>query len=447
MALSNKIHPIVESTESQPKTLSEVVNMKRGFAQFQTESESVATSKTSFSSERREMRAAVNDAVSHRISKEFYRNIFLISVPLVALVIFSSVTLYRTVESFLLAEDTLQVVSDNSKMADLVVALQTESSLSGYAIRRIPSIELFAAPKLEPARKETDAAFEQAFGIQFDPFVVNNSIVATLRDVFRLVQDHRRDEEDGDVAAIESIQFYTEITTGLRRTGILRSTEASSGGVWPLLVANDHLLRVVNFYGITLSIGLLYYASCQLRPENLLWFRRSQSRGGYFLDGAFVYYEVIPEVFDYYLNAFDVDQDLIEDEIDIILENKNYCELYGFDATSQQGVYWFYNLTRLIDAVLATRQDISEIVNNRSSQVSVVSKWTTSVCIIGLVGTAVLCIICVTFFARESYQSVVQIGRFNKLNICNGACISSSDHCQYGIAYSGLNRYRGRVSP
>ncbi|PIK58351.1 hypothetical protein BSL78_04739 [Apostichopus japonicus] len=357
------------------------------------------------------MRAAVSDAVSHRISKDLARNLILIAVPLVALIILSCVTLYRTIESFQLAEGTLKAVQENSQVAALVEALQKESGLSGFAIRRIPEIEIFATPKLGLARRETDEAFRQATDIRFDPFLVNGTNITTMDGLFQLIQEHRM-REDTELDAILSIQFYTEITTELRRTGILRTTEASSGGVWPLMVANDQLLRVVNFYGTTLSIGMLYYASCQLQPDNLLWFRRAQSRGGYFLDSAYVYYEEIPERYDFYLDVYQVDQESIEDEIDIILDNVNICEMVGYDETSRRGVDWYYNLTSLVDVVLATRRDTVKVITQRTAQISSLSKWTTALCVVGLLLIIVICFGCGAWFARESYRSLIQIALY-----------------------------------
>ncbi|KAJ8021882.1 hypothetical protein HOLleu_39205 [Holothuria leucospilota] len=369
------------------------------------------SSKTSFSSERREMKAAVSDAISHRIGKDFIRNLLLLAIPLVALSIISVITIYRTIQMSTTAEETLFLVGENFRTGHLVSSLQRESGISGFLISKRKHINIDDALKLGQARNTTNNAFAEGRGLKFDGFTVNNTLITTISELYQLLLLHRENEDKGHVSGVEVIKFYTSVTAALRRSSLQRSTMANSGAVWPLLVAQDNLLRVVDFYGITRSLGLLYFASCKLSPENLAWFLRVQGRGDFILDGAELYYEDFHQTYGYYLDLYDASEELMDEGIDFILQNENACETLGFEETSRQTLYWFDNMTNVIQAVLSTREVIAEEISIRGSTQSSVAKWTTVLCIGGLVVTLGICIACGAWFARESYKSLVQIGK------------------------------------
>ncbi|KAJ8021881.1 hypothetical protein HOLleu_39204 [Holothuria leucospilota] len=413
MAFNSKVSPLEDTVVS--------ADLKKNLEfSYQPASTCYSSTDTSFSFERREIKSAVNNAISHRIGKDFARNLLLLAIPLVALCILSVITSYRTIEMSTKAEETLSVVKENFRTVYLVTALQRESGVSGFLISKRKQINIDDALKLGQARNTTNNAFAEGRGLKFDEFTVNNTVITTISELYQLLLQHRENEDKGHVSGVEAIKFYTSVTAALRRSSLQRSTMANSGAVWPLLVAQDNLLRVVDFYGITRSLGLLYFASCKLSPENLAWFLRAQGRGDFILDGAEVYYEDFHQTYGYYLDLYDASEELMDDGIDLILQNENACETLGFEKTSRQTLYWFDNITNVIQAVLSTREVIAEEINIRSSVQSSVAKWTTALCIGGLLVTLGICIACGAWFARESYKTLAQIGKHRSEML--GAC-------------------------
>ncbi|XP_071823674.1 uncharacterized protein [Apostichopus japonicus] len=361
---------------------------------------------------------SLSELKHYSVQKDYAKILLLLAFPLLTIVVLSCVTAIRTIQMVNIAEKTRNAIEINSLTSSLVARLQVERGVSTGLLGSSGNTSLEPQIKqLDNARNLTDGnltLLKERSDFQFPEIVVGNETIRSLHELTERIIGHREEVDSRSVTPGDNIRFYTDINLGIINGYFQIATKLDGGKLWSLIVARDLLLQATDLVGIARALGTQYYSSCQLTRESVEWFARVTAQGEQLLLIAFAYNTDLIKTYENNLKIKNVDTAVLSDKQSEILKNENACSEVKPEERSSSLEEWFDIMSKKIESIIVTRQELALTIVNDATRESKRAKWNTVICILALVATIVACLCSGAWYAKYSYNSLNQIAEFAK---------------------------------
>ena len=286
------------------------------------------------------------------------QTIVVIVVPIITLLIVCIISLVENVNILQKEQITIAAVQSSNQYTRVVLRLMEERGFSAIFIGSNDTSPI--VEQLSKARNLTDEAFQSLMvwpsnGLQAGPISFD-----TKTDLLNHVQNFRNkiDDIQMNVTIVDGITFYSNLTTALSTEAIYRSL-SHDGNVWPKIVAKNSILQSADCLGIQRAVGGTRFAACFLENSLLNLFSEATVKAEVFLNNAESYYGSIKIDLEKELELVHPAEDIVTSMTEEILKNYDVCDLYGTDNAVEMSLYWYRNVTKIINSVSNVRHALS----------------------------------------------------------------------------------------
>ncbi|XP_077982400.1 uncharacterized protein LOC144437349 [Glandiceps talaboti] len=299
---------------------------------------------------------------------QMFKMIVILTVPIVALVIQSSISVANTASTEFLTTTLKDAVNQNQLTAEVVDNLQKERGLSAMYLSSNKTT-LTARERLQSLYPDTDAKIMAMPAWSPGQLLIGEENV-DIRTKFGLlnfidIYRHVVQDEHTDMRFEQIIKYYTNINEALMVLAVTRLVNIQDGRLWPLLVAKISILTATDYIGISRALGSTYYAGCSLTQENRHWIIEGDSRGKMLMADAFRYQPSVKDMYYSLLNDEYPLNETLNDMAQEIYLNKNPCEKYGRENSLLMADYWFQNTTLHINILTQLQTETRDMINKQ----------------------------------------------------------------------------------
>lgn len=275
----------------------------------------------------------------------------LMSVPFVALITMSTITLVQVFSRFLNTKKISDSVQWFLEVDSLIASLQVERGLSATFVTAGDN----AFSTIQTLWRQYNATNSYVWSLQYwpDDFTYRGRPIADRQQFIELLRDIR-----GRVAALkvsfdESTRMYTAINGKLM--DIATYSVLIADRMWPYLVSASAMLRASDAIGIQRALGSSFFLLCRLRSDVYEWFMQLDGEIRSLQNMSFVYHPDIEREWSEALNR------TLQARL-VALKSRIYsaefsanCENSSAEARANTSGAWFDSMTVYISQWKAIR--------------------------------------------------------------------------------------------
>ncbi|XP_048730387.2 uncharacterized protein LOC125647658 [Ostrea edulis] len=296
---------------------------------------------------------------------EHWRMILVIIVPIVAMIVFSSVNLSEAIQLKMATDSAITQINSAQLVASLIQMLQRERGRSTIylSINRNMSE---ARNLLRIARQNTNNSFKN-LPLGSKVFSVNN-VECIKSDILSNINEMRDKVWEFTVTVSEVLDFYTCVNNVLMDE-ILSDIEVPEGKhLYSKLVVLMALLRHMDLVGIQRAkIGYLL-TTCGFTDSEFLAYRYIEGKAKSYLDMVFAYDSSKKN--SYKENGLNPDE-YLQDVRQRVWSNSYFsvCMNQTEDERFAMSSEWFQNITQIIDLDFLVHHDSSKVLKENLSDI------------------------------------------------------------------------------
>ena len=313
-------------------------------------------------------------------------------VPVVCLILVTSITLYNQQTLYDQVSETEKALSDSIVVTNFIGALQRERGASALYISA-PNAKIFE--RLLGFRTYTDGLLHalQSSGlkIEFPLTITDQRHIATITNLKLLLEIHRNEVTDSRTNAVENIEIYTTIISSL--IDIITSSVVLAVGedLWKHFASITSLIAGSDSAGIQRALGSIYFSNCLIPGKGITWMLELSVQEEVHIKSAFLYLDDRKEEYKERLRGNESQIDRLNLMKSQIMDgNDQHCINSTVEENIDKALLWFDLATNHIDILLYILQnDIQLLVsslNNISRNISTEFGLNISAMILVLIG-------------------------------------------------------------
>lgn len=297
----------------------------------------------------------IHFSTTRRLTKHL-KLIFVITVPLAAMLLMSALTLSKL--SGILDKTTLAIESIGSGMelSKLVKHLQRERGMSTFYLISINS-PVIIFTELERLRKETN---QSAKVVKWPNALIVNNVKITNDDFFVSIQHHRGAVDSKTIDIALNLNYYTMITTSLIKYITKSVSPSENTDVQKLLVANGAILSWADVVGIQQAVGTTFFVYCGWISVDIeMYFKILEGKAITFYETVLSYASDIKTSINN-SRAESSNLSLFVNSLQNLSLFQNYklkCSVFLFAERVEISRTWFFNMTRYIDTFFSIHEE------------------------------------------------------------------------------------------